>query len=188
MTMVSGTDPRRAPTRMPRCSGSTVLPVPSITMNDVGEGTPVLPTHSFEVRRRLQMADGPDAQPSHRDDALRDAEEVAQEALAVEGHPSHADALGRAGQPQVLDGQTYRVDPRSADGVAAQHVRPPTVGVISDDDGEGGLQDALDLDAGESLGPLVLQPLREHLSLLLDVVPEGPADALVVDQDEVPRL
>ena len=136
-----------------------------------------------------RCATGPDAQPRHRADAPGDAEQLAQERLPVERHPPHPPALGRAGQPQVLDGQADRVEPGVGDGVAAEDVGRPPGRVVGDHHRQAGLEDAVDLDPGEALGALADQGIGEHLRRsLLDVVPERPSSGFVGDEDEVPRL
>ncbi len=61
-------------------------------------------------------------------------------------------------------------------------------GVVGDHHRQTGLEDAVDLDAGEPLGPLALERSGEFTALLLHVIPEGPADIGVGHEHEVPGL
>src|SRR5689334_2625479 len=146
------------------------------------------PAEPLQVRNLLQPAHGSQAEPRDRPNAVRDAEQVAQEVLAVERDPADTEALGSRGQPEVLDREAGRVQARVGDRVPTQHRRTTATRVVGDHDAERGLQDPLDLDPPEGLCPLAVELRGEDLTLAGDVLLEGPTGGLALDKDEVPRL
>src|ERR1700722_9394438 len=110
---------RSRPDRRRWSALSSALPV--VVVEDLLQRQPAPPPVALEVGHGLDVADRPDAQPGNRADAFGNSKQIAQERLPVEGDPAHAQALGRAGQPQVLDGQAHRVDAGVGYGVAPEN-------------------------------------------------------------------
>ena len=154
----------------------------------LGERPARTPAVPLEVGHGLEVADRAEAQPGDRAHVLGDAEQVAQERLAVERHPAHAEALGGRGEPEVLDREHGGVEPRVRDGVAAEDVLAAAVLAVGDHDAHRGLADALDLDLVEGGAALGRQGRGEAVALGGDVVAEGTARRRVTHDDEVPGL
>src|SRR5271169_4532746 len=96
--------------------GFVAATLPVLRVQDAGQRGAAAPSVALEVRDGLKRVHRADAEPGHRADRVGDAEQLSQVGLAVERHPAHAPPFGRAGQPQVLDGQAHRVEAGVRDG------------------------------------------------------------------------
>src|SRR5690606_35140574 len=134
-----------------------------LLMQDTRQRRAVPPAVALQIRYLRQLRDGTDAEPRHRPHVLRHADEIAQELLAVETDPPHPEALGRRGEPQVLDRANHRVEPGIGDGVSPEHTRPAASRVVADHDPEPRLTDPFDLDPRERLGALTAERRRERV-------------------------
>src|SRR5437762_4188322 len=111
--------PRRINDSRPWAS-SALWRTPAIGVHRGVQGTAAAPAVLFEVWYGFQVADRAQAEPGDRADAGGDAEQLSEELLPVERHPADTELFDGGRQPQVLDGQTHRVQ---ADGAARRAER-----------------------------------------------------------------
>src|SRR5258708_4607558 len=98
---------------------------PTFVVDSRVERTAGAPTVLFEVGLFLQVGDRPDTKPRDGLNRFRDAEQMLEERLAVERHPTDSVAFGGRREPEVLDGETDGVEASRGDGVATEHCRSP---------------------------------------------------------------
>ncbi len=134
------------------------------------------------------MCDRPQTQPRDRPDVVGNPEHVPNGLFTVEGHPADADAFGGRGQPQVLDGQTYGIQPGIRDGVSSQDGWCAAQRIVCHHDGQRGLHNAVDLDPAETGGLVRGQRRGEDRLFMPDMIMKGFPGPNVFDQDEVPWL
>ena len=109
-------------------------------------------------------------------------------ALVEEADPADPEALRAGGEPQVLHGERGRVRRHLRLRVTAQGVAAAAGRVGGDDDVHRGLEDGLDLQCLELLGPALRQRLRVRVALALRQFVHAPAGLRGADDDEVPGL
>jgi len=84
-----------------------VVTNPMIVVKDLREAQPFPPTVTFEIGNGFEVRHRPQAKPCDRADLRRNAQEVAQDLLPVEGDPSHTEALSGRREPKVLNREAH---------------------------------------------------------------------------------